>query len=145
MLFISYCSGRTSSTMLNVSDDGRCFSLFLSFEGRILFCTIQYYDRYISFVDALYQLGEISLCSCFSESLCCEQVLESTKWLLYNNWYNHVIFIFSLLTQWIKSITLMLTQLYIPGRITLVHGIGRQTAGSVPDHLNKANIAKKNT
>lgn len=61
MLFISYCSGRTSSIMLNVSDEGRHPFLFLILEGRIQSFTVKNYDKYISLVDDHYQIEEVSL------------------------------------------------------------------------------------
>lgn len=61
MLFISYGSGRTSSIMLNVSDEGRHPFLFLILEGRTQSFTIKNYGKYMSLVDDLYQIEEVSL------------------------------------------------------------------------------------
>lgn len=60
MLFISYGSGRTS-IMLNVSDEGRHPFLFLILEGRTQSFTIKNYGKYMSLVDDLYQIEEVSL------------------------------------------------------------------------------------
>ena len=55
MEFISNCSGRISSTKLNMSDEGRYSSLFLILE-RIPSFTIKYFDRQISPLDNFIKL-----------------------------------------------------------------------------------------